>query len=74
MDELGSLVDNKGNQQWVCLALDGLTREIVAVHIGDRSAVSAIALWNSMGSPDFMVYNVTNNTFIITWTFIWTIY
>jgi IS1 family transposase len=48
MDELWSLVDNKGNQQWVRLALDALTREIVSVHIGDRSAASAIALWNSM--------------------------
>jgi transposase-like protein len=48
MDELWSLVDNKGNQQWVWLALDAQTREIVGVHIGDRSAVSAIALWNSM--------------------------
>ena len=47
-DELWSLVDNKGNQQWVRLALDALTREIVSVHIGDRSAASAIALWNSM--------------------------
>ena len=48
MDELWSFVDNKGNQQWVWLALDAQTREIVGVHIGDRSAVSALALWNSM--------------------------
>lgn len=48
MDELWSFVDNKGNQQWVWLALDAETREIVGVHIGDRSAVSAQALWNSM--------------------------
>ena len=48
MDELWSLVDNKGNQQWVWLALDAQNREIVGVHIGDCSAVSAIALWNSM--------------------------
>ncbi len=40
MDELWSFVDNKGNQQWVWLALDAQTREIVGVHIGDRSAVS----------------------------------
>jgi IS1 family transposase len=40
MDELWSLVDNKGNQQWVRLALNAQTREIVGVHIGDRSAVS----------------------------------
>jgi IS1 family transposase/transposase-like protein len=48
MDELWSFVDNKGNQQWVWLALDAQTREIVGVHIGARSAVSALALWNSM--------------------------
>lgn len=48
IDELWSFVDNKGNQQWVWLALDTQTREIVGVHIGDRSAVSAQALWNSM--------------------------
>ena len=40
MDELWSFVDNKGNQQWVWLALDAQTREIVGVHIGARSAVS----------------------------------
>jgi IS1 family transposase len=40
MDELWSFVDNKGNQQWVWLALDAQTREIVGVHRVDRSAVS----------------------------------
>ncbi len=40
MDELWSFVDNKGNQQWVWLALDAQTREIVGVHMVDRSAVS----------------------------------
>jgi insertion element IS1 protein InsB len=40
MDELWSFVDRKGNQQWIWLALDAETREIVGVHIGDRSAVS----------------------------------
>ncbi|UNU23711.1 IS1 family transposase [Microcoleus vaginatus] len=39
MDELLSFVDNKGNQQWLWLALDTETREIVGVHIGDRSTV-----------------------------------
>lgn len=48
MDELWSFVDSKGNQQWVWLALDAQTREIVGVHIGDRSAVSAQALWDSI--------------------------
>ena len=48
MDELWSFVDNKGNKQWVWLALDVATREIVGCHIGDRSSASALALWQSM--------------------------
>ena len=40
IDELSSFVNNQRNQQWVWLALDAQTREIVDVHIGDRSAVS----------------------------------
>lgn len=43
MDELWSFVDDKGNKQWVWLALDVQTREIVGCHIGDRSAESALA-------------------------------
>jgi IS1 family transposase len=48
MDELWSFVDDKGNKQWVWLALDVVTREIVGCQIGDRSADSALALWQSM--------------------------
>jgi len=48
LDELWSFVDAKGNKQWVWLALDVETREIVGCHIGDRSADSALALWQSM--------------------------
>ena len=48
MDELWSFVDHKGNQQWVWLAMDAETREIIGCHIGDRSRESAIALWQSI--------------------------
>jgi insertion element IS1 protein InsB len=48
MDELWSFVDDKGNKQWVWLALDVETREIVGCSIGDRSGDSAKALWESM--------------------------
>jgi insertion element IS1 protein InsB len=48
MDELWSFVDDKGNKPWVWLALDVETREIVGCHIGDRSAESALGLWQSM--------------------------
>ena len=50
MDELWSFVDNKGNKQWVWLAIDVVTREIVGCYIGDRSSDSALALWQSMPS------------------------
>jgi IS1 family transposase len=51
MDELWSFVDNKGNQQWVWLALDTQTREIVGVQMVDRSAVS---------EECFMEFNATS--------------
>ncbi|MEO1147937.1 MAG: IS1 family transposase [Cyanobacteria bacterium J06638_22] len=48
MDELWSFVDNKGNKQWVWLAMDADTREIIGCHIGDRSRTSARQLWQSL--------------------------
>ena len=49
-DELWSFVDNKGNKQWVWLALDATTREIVGVYIGARDESAARKLWNSLPS------------------------
>jgi len=48
MDELWSFVDDKGNKQWVWLALDADTREIIGCHVGDRSRTSAQQLWQSL--------------------------
>lgn len=47
-DELWSFVDHKGNQQWVWLALDADTREIVGVYIGKRDQAAARKLWESL--------------------------
>ena len=47
-DELGSFVDHQGNQQWVWLALDAQTREIIGAYMGDRGADSAQKLWDSL--------------------------
>jgi len=41
-------VDNKGNKQWVWLALDANTREIVGVYIGPRDEAAARKLWESL--------------------------
>lgn len=47
-DEAWSFVGNKGNKQWIWLAINRETREIIGAHIGDRSRKSAIALWASL--------------------------
>jgi insertion element IS1 protein InsB len=47
-DELWSFVDHKGNKQWVWLALDADTREIVGVYIGARDEAAARKLWASV--------------------------
>lgn len=47
-DELWSFVDNKGNKQWVWLALNANPREIVGVYIGARDETAAGKLWESL--------------------------
>ena len=43
-----SFVTNKGNKQWIWLALDVNTREIVGVYVGNRSHEGAQGLWDSL--------------------------
>lgn len=47
-DEAWSFVEDKSNKQWIWLALDVSTREIVGVYIGDRSEEGAKGLWDSI--------------------------
>ena len=49
-DEMWSFVGKKGNKQWIGLALDRDTREIVGVYVGHRDADGAQALWDSLPS------------------------
>ena len=43
-----SFVGNKGNKQWIWLAIDGFTKEIVGVYIGKRDQTAAQGLWDSL--------------------------
>ena len=43
-----SFVSRKSNKQWIWIALDADTREIVALVVGDRSETSAQALWQAL--------------------------
>jgi IS1 family transposase len=45
-DEMWSFVKTKANKQWVWLALDVDTRQVIAFYVGDRSRKSARKLWN----------------------------
>lgn len=44
-DELWSFVQKKENKRWIWLILERRTRQVIAMHIGDRSQKSADALW-----------------------------
>ena len=44
-DEMASFVQKKTNKQWVRIAMDAKTRQIIAFHVGDRSHTSAEHLW-----------------------------
>ena len=43
-----SFVQNKGNKQWIWLALDVTTKEIVGVYVGARDQTGAQGLWDSL--------------------------
>ncbi len=47
-DELWSFVEPKGNKQWIWLALDRATSEIVGCAIGRRDEATAHQLWQSL--------------------------
>ena len=49
-DELCSFVGKKTNKQWLWLALDAQTRQVLAFHVGDRSRRSARKLWKKIPS------------------------
>jgi IS1 family transposase len=51
-DELWSFVDGKQNKQWLWLAMDRESREIIGVYIGDRREEGAKQLWNSLPPVD----------------------
>ena len=44
-DEMSSSVQKKANKQWIWLAMDAKSRQVIAFHIGDRSRKSAKRLW-----------------------------
>ena len=44
-DEMWSFVGKRANKQWIWIAMDATTRQVIAFHVGDRSRESAKELW-----------------------------
>ena len=47
-DEMWSFVGRKENKQWIWIAIDVESRQVIAFHVGDRSRKSARKLWNKI--------------------------
>jgi insertion element IS1 protein InsB len=48
VDEMWSFVGSKESKQWIWIAMDARSRQIIAFHVGDRSRESAKKLWESI--------------------------
>ena len=48
VDEMWSFVGSKKNKQWIWIAMDVKSRQIIAFHVGDRSRERARNLWHSI--------------------------
>jgi insertion element IS1 protein InsB len=44
-DAMWSFVGKKANKPWIWIAMDAKTRQVIALHVGDRSRESAQELW-----------------------------
>jgi insertion element IS1 protein InsB len=44
-DEMASFVQKKANKQWIWIAIDAKSRQVIAFYVGDRSRRSAKRLW-----------------------------
>ncbi|MBF0539718.1 MAG: IS1 family transposase [Nitrospirae bacterium] len=47
-DEMWSFVGNKENKQWIWLALDDYSREVVGAFVGSRDMEGSKGLWDSL--------------------------
>jgi insertion element IS1 protein InsB len=51
LDELWSFVGYKANKQWLWVALDRASRQIIALFVGNRGVEGALSLWQALPEP-----------------------
>ena len=61
-DEMSSFVQKKANKQWIWIAMDARSRQVIAFHVGNRSRKSAKRLWRrflkrTVNAPRFTPIN-----------------
>ena len=56
-DAMASFVQQKANKQWIWIAMDATSRQVIAFHVGDRSRRSAKRLWAKI--PDVYRHHAT---------------
>jgi insertion element IS1 protein InsB len=44
-DEMAGFLKKKANKRWIWIAIDAMSRQVIAFHVGDRSRRSAKRLW-----------------------------
>ena len=48
LDEMWSFVERKTNKQWIWIAMDTNSRQVIAFHVGDRGILGASKLWKKI--------------------------
>ena len=48
LDEMWSFVERKSNKQWIWIAMDTNSRQVIAFHVGDRGISGASKLWDKI--------------------------
>jgi len=52
-DEMWNFVQKKANKQWIWIAMDATTRQIIAFHVGDRRREGGKDLWANIPTASF---------------------
>jgi insertion element IS1 protein InsB len=59
-DAMASCVQQQANKQWIWIAMDARSRQVIAFHVGDRSRQSAKRLWAKI--PEAYLQHATFST------------
>jgi insertion element IS1 protein InsB len=65
-DEMWSFVGKKANKQWIWIAMDAKTHQVIAFHVGDRSRESGAQLWAKV--PEVYRQQAVFHTDLLTFT------